>query len=149
MDRYADIGLMLDELKFPLAAERWDEIRNCPELSDYTPHQLLREVLEPQHIETMSNRYIANLRLCRLIGKGASAENLVASSKRRYNDAVVQQLQTFCFVEDRLNMGIYGVTEAGKSYFMSAFCNDAWRRNYRCLYVDYCDLLDKLQALSR
>ena len=32
---------------------------------------------------------------------------------------------------------------------MSAFCNEACRRNYRCMYVDYCDLLDELLILSR
>lgn len=68
---------------------------------------------------------------------------------RRYNDAVVQQLLSFRFAEERLNVGVYGVTEAGKSYFMSAFCNEACRRNYRCMYVDYCDLLDELLVLSR
>ena len=148
-DRPVDIDLMLDELNLPLAAERWQEIQNSPELADYTPQQLFREILEPQYIETMNNRYIANLRLSRLIDKGACIENLVTSGKRRYNDAVVQQLLTFRFAEDRLNVGIYGVTEAGKSYFMSAFCNEACRRNYRCMYVDYCDLLDELLALSR
>ena len=122
MNKPVDIGLMLDELKLPLAAERWDEIRNSPELGNYTPQQLLREILEPQYIETMNNRYTANLRLSRLIDKGACVENLVTNSKRRYNDTVVQQLLTFRFAEDRLNVGIYGVTEAGKSYFMSAFC---------------------------
>ena len=148
-DRPVDIDLMLDELNLPLAAERWKEIRNSPELADYTPQQLFREILEPQYIETMNNRYIANLRLSRLIDKGACIENLVTSGKRRYNDAVVQQLLSFRFAEDRLNVGIYGVTEAGKSYFMSAFCNEACRRNYRCMYVDYCDLLDELLSLSR
>ena len=148
-DRPVDIDLMLDELNLPLAAERWNEIRNSPELADYTPQQLFREILEPQYIETMNNRYIANLRLSRLIDKGACIENLVTSGKRRYNDAVVQQLLSFRFAEDRLNVGIYGVTEAGKSYFMSAFCNEACRRNYRYMYVDYCDLLDELLSLSR
>jgi len=104
----------------------------------------LSEVIEPQYIETMNNRYKTNLRLSRLIDKNALAENLVTGSKRRYNDDVVQQLLSFLFVEERLNVDIYGVTEAGKSYFMSAFCNEACRRNYRCMYVDYCDLLDVL-----
>ena len=30
---------------------------------------------------------------------------------------------------------------------MSAFCNEACHRNYRCMYVDYCDLLDELLVL--
>lgn len=106
-------------------------------------------MIEPQYIETMNKRYITNLRLSRLINKGALVENLVTESRRRYNDDVVRQLQTFRFVEDSLNVGVYGVTEAGKSYFMSAFCNEACRRNYRCMYVDYCDLLDELLVMNR
>lgn len=140
---------MLDELGLSQAALRWNELSNSPSFSDYTPTQLLREVIEPQYIETMNNRYKTNLRLSRLIDKGASIENLVTGSKRRYNDDIVKQLLTFRFVEDRFNVGVYGVTEAGKSYFMSAFCNEACRRNYRCVYVDYCDLMDELLVLSR
>ena len=111
---------MLDELELPAAALRWKELSESPAYSDFTPEQLLREVIEPQYIETMNNRYKTNLRL----------------SKRRYNDDVVRQLLSFRFVEDRMNVGVYGVTAAGKSYFMSAFCNEACRRNYRCMYVD-------------
>ena len=140
---------MLDDLNLPLAAVHWKEISESPKLADFTPPQLLREILEPQYIETMNNRYRTNLRLSKLIDKNALTENLVTGSKRRYNDAVVQQLLSFRFVEERLNVGVYGVTEAGKSYFMSAFCNEACRRNYRCMYVDYCDLLDELLVLSR
>lgn len=142
MNTSLDIAVMLDELGLPLSALRWKELLESPEFTDFTPGQLLREIIEPQYIETMNNRYKTNLRLSRLIDKSALVGNLVTGSRRRYNDDVVQQLLSFRFVEDRLNVGIYGVTEAGKSYFMSAFCNEACRRNYRCMYVDYCDLLD-------
>ena len=70
----------------------WREISESPKFADFTPPQLLREVLEPQYIETMNNRYRTNLRLSKLIDKSALMENLVTGSKRRYNDAVVQQL---------------------------------------------------------
>lgn len=145
----ADIISMLDDLNLPVAAERLTEILNGPELGDYTPQQLLREVIEPQHIETMNTRYLTNLRLSKLINKNAQAENLVTSDKRRYNEDVVRQLLSFRFADERLNVGVYGVTEAGKSYFMSAFCREACRKNYRCMYVDYCDLLDELLVLSK
>ena len=140
---------MLDDLNLPLSAMRWKEIVAAPELADFTPYQLFREVLEPQYLETMNNRYKTNLRFSKLIDKNALTENLVTSNKRRYNDAVVQQLLSFRFAEERLNVGVYGITEAGKSYFMSAFCNEACHRNYRCMFVDYCDLLDELLVLSR
>lgn len=58
----------------------------------------------------MNNRYKTNLRLSRLIDKGALTENLVTGSKRRYNDTVVQQLLSFRFAEERLNVGVYGIT---------------------------------------
>jgi len=144
-----DIATMLDELDLPLAALRWKEILHGPELANYSSQQLLREVLEPQYIETMTNRYETNLRLSALIDKSASVSNLVTSSKRRYNDEVVQQLLSFRFASERMNVGIYGVTGAGKSYFMAAFCNESCRKNYRCMFVDYCDLLDELLDLSR
>lgn len=144
-----DIAVMLEELGLPVASSRWKELMRSPDLADYTPQQLFCEVLESQYLETMNKRYQTNLRLSRLIDKEALVENLVSSGKRRYNDAVVQQLLLFRFAEERLNVGIYGITEAGKSYFMSAFCNEACRRNYRCMFVDYCDLMDELLVLSR
>jgi hypothetical protein len=73
---------MLDDLNLPLAALRWKEIVAAPELADFTPYQLFREVLEPQYIETMNNRYKTNLRLSKLIDKSALTENLVTSNKR-------------------------------------------------------------------
>lgn len=137
MNSHANLITMLDELNLPVAAERLTEILNSPELSNYSPQQLLMEVIEPQYMDTMDRRYMTNLRLSRLINKNAQVENLVTSSARRYNEEVVQQLRSFQFAEDRLNVGIYGVTAAGKYYFMSAFCREACRLNYRCVYIDY------------
>ena len=71
---------MLDELNLPLAAVRWKELSDAPELADFSPSQLFREVLEPQYLETMNNRYRTNLRLSRLIDKSALTENLVMSA---------------------------------------------------------------------
>ena len=149
MSSNANLITMLDELNLPVAAERLMEILNSPELSDYSPQQLLMEVIEPQYMDTMDRRYMTNLRLSRLINKNAQVADLVTSSARRYNEDVVQQLRSFRFAEDRLNVGIYGVTATGKPYFMSAFCREACRLNYRCVYIDYCDLLDELLILTK
>ena len=69
--------------------------------------------------------------------------------KDLWPDAVVKQLLSFRFAEERLNIGIYGITEAGKSCFMSALCNEACHRNFRCMFVDYRFLNDyKLNLIS-
>ena len=54
-NKSVDIATMLDDLNLPLAALRWKEIVAAPELADFTPYQLFREVLEPQYLETMNN----------------------------------------------------------------------------------------------
>ena len=144
-----DIYEMLDTLSLPVAAQRFAELSESPEFGSYTALQFLREVLEPQYIETLNKRFETNLRLSSLINKGAVAENLKTGYGRIYNDATVEQVLKFHFAENRQNVGIYGVTGAGKSYFLSACCVEACRRNYRCKFVDYSDLLDELIVLNR
>jgi len=145
----ADIYEMLDALSLPLAAQRFVELSRSPELGSYTAIQFIREVLGPQYTLTLNNRFETNLRLSSVINKGALAEKLRTGNGRIYNDTTVQQVLEFHFAENRENVGIYGVTGAGKSYFLSACCVEACRRNYRSKYVDYCDLLDELIVLSR
>ena len=137
-----DIYEMLDTLSLPVAAQRFVELSESPEFGSYTALQFIREVLEPQYIETLNKRFETNLRLSSLINKGAVTENLKTGNGRIYNDATVEQVLTFHFAENRQNVGVYGVTGAGKSYFLSACCVEACRRNYRCKFVDYSDLLE-------
>ena len=148
-NKTTDIYEMLDTLSLPVAAQRFAELSKSPEFGSYTALQFIREVLEPQYIETLNNRFETNLRLSSLINKGALAENLKTGNGRIYNDATVEQILKFHFAENRQNVGIYGVTGAGKSYFLSACCVEACRRNYRCKFVDYSDLLDELIVLNR
>lgn len=148
-NKTTDIYEMLDTLSLPVAAQRFAELSKSPEFGSYTALQFIREVLEPQYIETLNNRFETNLRLSSLINKGAVTENLKTGNGRIYNDATVEQVLTFHFAENRQNVGVYGVTGAGKSYFLSACCVEACRRNYRCKFVDYSDLLDELIVLNR
>jgi len=144
-----DIIRMLDDLNMTTAGIRLKNITAGPELCNYSGLQLLREIITPQHVETMNKRYETNLRFSKLINKSAKTENLKTGAGRRYNDEVVQQVLSFKFVADELNIGVYGKTGAGKSYFMSALCDEACRQNYRCMYLDYSDLLDELLVLAR
>lgn len=144
-----DIGEMLDGLGMTTAAIRWKQILDNPDFGNFTAQQLFREVITPQYIEVKNNQYETNLRLSRLMEKNARVENLKSGNSRKYNDETVQQILTFHFVENGFNVGIYGKTGAGKSYFSSALCNEACRLNYRCQFRDYCDLMDELLLLSR
>ena len=113
-----DIGEMLDGLGLTTAAIRWNEILDNPTLGDFTAQQLFREVLTPQYVEAMNKRYETNLKFSKLINKSARIENLKTGNGRKYNDEVVQQILTFRFAASGLNVGVYGKTGAGKSYFI-------------------------------
>lgn len=146
---HSDINEMLEFLNLPIASGRFAELMRSPDLSNYNAVQFLREVLETQYLDRVATKFETNLRLSSLINKGALMENLKTGNGRIYNEAVVEQIRGFTFAEDRLNVGIYGVTGAGKSYFLSACCVEACKRNYRCKYIDYSDLLDELIILNR
>ena len=112
-NKTTDIYEMLDTLSLPVAAQRFAELSaelsKSPEFGSYTALQFIREVLEPQYIETLNNRFETNLRLSSLINKGALAENLKTGNGRIYNDATVEQILKFHFAENRQNVGIYVV----------------------------------------
>ena len=101
-----DIYEMLDTLSLPVAAQRFVELSESPEFGSYTALQFIREVLEPQYIETLNKRFETNLRLSSLINKGAVTENLKTGNGRIYNDATVEQVLTFHFAENRQNVGV-------------------------------------------
>ena len=144
-----DIGEMLDGLKLTTAALRWKQLLDAPEFGNFTAQQLLREVITPQYVEALNKQYATNIKFSKLMEKNARIENLKTGNGRKYNDETVQQILTFNFISNGLNVGIYGKTGAGKSYFTSALCNEACRLNYRCQSHDYCDMMDELLRLYR
>lgn len=144
-----DIDEMLDVLELPLVSQRLNEIVRSPQLSDYSPVQLVREILQAQYLEKKNRVFESNLKFSALLNRSARLENLRTGNGRVYNDSTVEQVLSFSFVEDRQNVGVYGVTDAGKSYFLAACCSEACRQNIRCRFIDYSELLDELTALKR
>ena len=143
------INELLDVLGLPLVSQRLNEIVKSPDFYNYSPMQLILEILQQQYLDTLNKRFEVNLRLSSLINKSALADNLKTGNGRNYNDSTVDQVLTFSFVENRQNVGVYGITDAGKSYFLAACCIEACRQNFRCKFVDYSDLLDELTILQR
>ena len=52
-----DIAVILDELRLPASTLRWNVLLESQEFADFTSGQLLREVIEPQYIETLNSCY--------------------------------------------------------------------------------------------
>lgn len=144
-----DILDMLDVLNLPECSKKFDQMLGDPALGSYSPIQFLREVLQPQCDVVLNKRFDDNLRKSGLIETDAKVENLRTGNGRVYNDTTVQQILSFRFAEDRKNVGVFGKSGVGKSYFLAAFCVEACRLNYSCRFVDYCELLEELITLDQ
>ena len=144
-----DILDMLDVLNLPECSKKFDQMLGNPALGSYSPIQFLREVLQPQCDVVLNKRFDDNLRKSGLIETDAKVENLRTGNGRVYNDTTVQQILSFRFAEDRKNVGVFGKSGVGKSYFLAAVCVEACRLNYSCRFVDYCELLEELITLDQ
>ena len=101
-----DIDEMLDALNLPLVSQRLNEIVNSPQISNYSPVQLVREILQPQYLETSNRRFETNIRLSSVLNRDARVGNLRTGNGRVYNDNTVDQVLSFSFVENRQNVGV-------------------------------------------
>ena len=66
-----DILNMMDILDLPLAIDKYQELIVDPNLCNYSFPQLIRVLLTPQYYDRANRRYETNLRLSKLINKGA------------------------------------------------------------------------------
>ena len=144
-----DIELMLDDLGLGEMSRRLDELVRSPQGMDLNPLQLMREVVSSQHLLHCNERFERNLRVSRMVRQDASVENLRSGEKRIYNENVVDQLRTLEFISDRKNVTVVGESDAGKTYFLRAFCVEACRSDYRTLFIDYVDLMNELLIKKR
>jgi len=128
---------MLDDLGLGEMSRRLDELVRSPQGMDLNPLQLMREVVSSQHLLHCNERFERNLRISKMVRQDASVENLRSGEKRIYNENVVDQLRTLEFISDRKNVTVVGESDAGKTYFLRAFCVEACRSDYRTLFIDY------------
>ena len=85
-----DILNMMDILDLPLVIDKYQELIVDPNLCNYSFPQLIRELLTPQYYDKVNRRYETNLRISKLINKGALIEKLKGGNDPLYNDVTVQ-----------------------------------------------------------
>ena len=94
-----DIYEMLDTLSLPVAAQRFAELSKSPEFGSYTALQFIREVLEPQYIETLNNCFLQALfpQKCRLTSSKLHGEfpHYCISSSGTLSGAGEESLQAY------------------------------------------------------
>ena len=98
-NKTTDIYEMLDTLSLPVAAQRFAELSKSPEFGSYTALQFIREVLEPQYIETLNNCFLQALfpQKCRLTSSKLHGEfpHYCISSSGTLSGAGEESLQAY------------------------------------------------------
>ena len=92
---------MMDILVLPLAIDKYQELIVDSNHCNYSFPLLIRELLIHQYHDRVNRCYETNLRLSKLINKGASIEQFKSGNGRLYNDATVHQILSFSVVANR------------------------------------------------
>ena len=125
-----DILDILDYLGLGETRKRLAELYKSPEFSSYNSLQLLREILSVQYISDKNSSFEKSVKLSKVRNISASLENIKTGNGRKYDENVIEQISSFDFVDKAYNVGIYGVSGAGKTYLMSALCIEACREGF-------------------
>lgn len=142
-----DLEEMLIYLGLPVSAVALDQLQRSPKGASFSPMQYLRSTIEPQVIETKELNFRKCLRNSRLGACDSDVSNLRTGNGRIYDDNLVRQLLSFEFLDNGRNVNVFGVTDAGKSYFLSAFCIEACRREIDCRFLDYVEFMEDMSIL--
>ena len=142
-----DIERMLRFMGLDRMAARLDEMERSPEFSSLGREQFLRDLVSDSYSSYCSAMLERGLRLARLRGKGGDVSSLHTHDGRVYNDLIVEQVKTLEFIEDGLNVCVFGASDSGKTYFLDTIGVEACRHGFRVLAVDFMFLLDELEML--
>ena len=142
-----DIEKMLDFMGLERMAARLDAMERSPEFSSLDREQFLRELVSDSYSSYCSTMLERGLRLAKLRGRGGDISSLHTHGGRVYNDPIVEQVKTLEFIEDGLNVCVFGASDSGKTYFLDTIGVEACRRGFRVLAVDFMFLLDELEML--
>jgi|LFRM01.2.fsa_nt_gb DNA replication protein DnaC len=139
-----DIEEMLDYLGLCEMSGKLDQMVRLPDYQGYTPVQFLKELVSTQYLYAKNHNFETRIRFSKIRKQDIQLEKLHTGNGRLYPDGTVDQLQSFEFTNDGLNVAVFGESNAGKSYFLKGFGIEACRRNIRTLFVDYLEMMDDL-----
>lgn len=138
----------LRALKLDALAEAWRKQQADPAIGALGFDERLGLLVDAEWIHRENKRLKRTLTEAKLRITGACVEDLDYAAGRALDRAVVRQLATCRWIEERLSVVITGATGTGKTYVACALAQQACRRGFRVLYRRVPRLLEEL-ALAR
>lgn len=100
-----------------------------------------------EYMVTITNRYTSRLKKAKLKGSDSCLDQCADSKERQYQPQnIVQTLSSLDFVQNGMNLCIFGASDSGKTYLARALGAEACRE-YRVGYYHCEELASELAAV--
>lgn len=134
----------LRALKLEALAAAWLKQQADPAAATLSFDERLGLLVDAEWLHRENKRLKRTLAEAKLRIAGASVEDIDYPARRELDRAVVRQLATCRWVEERLSVVITGATGTGKTYVACALAQQACRKGFRALYRRVPRLLEEL-----
>lgn len=137
----------LDYLGMDAMACKLERMLDEPSTFQMPPLAVLEAVVDEGFISKKEKTAQRLLKSGRLAGRMGDIDSLHSKNGRLYNEPVLEQVKALAFISNGKNVCVFGASNAGKSFLLSAIGREACLRGSRCLYTDYMMLMDELVTL--
>jgi DNA replication protein DnaC len=131
-------------MRLHVMAATWAEQQRDPDVTALSFDERLGLMVDAEWIHQQNKRLARRLREAKLRIPQACTEDVDGGARRGVDKALLRQLATCQWVEDRLNLVITGATGVGKTYLACALAQQACRKGYRAVYRRAPRLFDEL-----
>jgi DNA replication protein DnaC len=121
-------------MRLHVMAATWAEQQRDPDVTALSFDERLGLMVDAEWIHQQNKRLARRLREAKLRIPQACTEDVDGGARRGVDKALLRQLATCQWVEDRLNLVITGATGVGKTYLACALAQQACRKGYRAVY---------------
>ena len=137
---HKEIVEMLNKLKMHHMASELEKIYLLPNFVGMNNLELLHSIVSEEYIHSTNARYISRLKKAGLTGSSCLLEQCVDSKERSYLlSGIIDILSTLNFIEQGMNLCIFGASDSGKTYLARALGTNACK-DFRVGYF-HCDNL--------
>jgi DNA replication protein DnaC len=135
----------LKALSLHAMAQTWTEQEGKTDIAKLSFDERLGLLVDAEFLARENRRLSRLLSEAKLKMSQACIEDIDYPAKRELDKAVVRQLATCRWVQDRQSVIVTGPTGTGKTYVGCALAQQACRRGYRALYRRATRLFDELK----
>lgn len=139
----------LDELKLKHMATELETLYKQPSFVDTGSLELISAIVHAEYSATTAGRYISRLKKARLKGSDSCLDQCTDSRERQYQPRdIIQVLSSLAFIQNGMNLCIFGASDSGKTYLAKAIGAEACRE-YRVGYYHCDELVGELAAVRK